>query len=909
MSSPAQPGSRRAVRTVLFSDLVDSTGLKQRLGDARASELIWQHHAEFRTVLRVYPEATEIDTKGDSFLVLFTLASDAVRFALSWQRYLQESNRLADQPLADRLGLHTGEVFVLEGVAVHKPVDVLGLAVDTAARVMQLAQGNQIFLTRATADGARPMLGLGNTEGLGALAWINHGPRELKGVAEPQEIWQVGETGLMNLQRPATCPAGTSRPLVERLELTPEKRGLLGFRELVVTLPAVQSGERLLLAKPGGSELAWEEVTTRAGSELKSADPVVVFRVLSGETVALPLLFPGVTRDAAGHGWDLLVQPALRVAEPAVLLRAGVRALLDGRPTVTAADLGQWLKPRLEPAVHDRLHGIPHADLVSPVKTSLAFWEEMLRSLLGPLGLAVDLPAAPLWASEAAEQQAQREAARQRAEQAAAETAAAQAREAKAAARLREVQAAQEENERIRAQEAEDMRRRAEIQGLAHTAEMEQLRHKHEVDRLNQRQAVIEAENALQRSLLQRQEREAEQLALLAELALKEQETIARMQRLRRDEERVQQEHAADRARRDLDTLMQLEQRRREGELSAADHAAALAAALTHRPEWFALSEQIRIAKAKEELDQIEARRARLRRDEQREEEEAQERREQLKREQAAADDARKRAEAQLGQQVQAATDKISGEISQVAQGVDKWGTELKALLQQLLSGQHAAAFFKADAAGLHQQLWQQAENAGKQLNTAMFAEKWLQRGRDAGHSFSLTRKGALTRNMVGASSAGGTYSALQVKIGDPNHLELLAPQAGHVTLINPGTSGDFYLLTPNDGAPLVVAQAGERLTSPGVLIPTPGLGPQCGPVGEEYLVAFITPQPLFVLAELAAPNDSLGLSRWDPVSQGPIAPFRHIAPGRIVQMEQQLAGMPPGSWAVGVLRYLVVRA
>lgn len=219
-----------------------------------------------------------------------------------------------------------------------------------------------------------------------------------------------------------------------------------------------------------------------------------------------------------------------------------------------------------------------------------------------------------------------------------------------------------------------------------------------------------------------------------------------------------------------------------------------------------------------------------------------------------------------------------------------------------------AAPAMAAADTHLHQPLLQQTEKTIAPLKTVLFTEKWLRLGRDAGRSFSLTRKGALTSNMAGTDDGSGAFSTLQVKIGDANYLELLASQAGHVTLINPGTSGDFYLLTPNDGAPSVVAQAGQRLTSPGALIPG-GLPCQDGPIGEEYLVAFITPQPIFDPAELGAPDHPMGLSRWDPETNGPIAPFRHIAPERIARMEQQLAALPSGGWAVAVLRYRVVRA
>src|SRR5215472_13702803 len=76
-------------RTVLFTVVVGSTRPKQVLGDRRAVELLPAHHAFFRKTLSHFPQGQEVETAGDSFLLLFTEPSAAVEFALTLQAGLR----------------------------------------------------------------------------------------------------------------------------------------------------------------------------------------------------------------------------------------------------------------------------------------------------------------------------------------------------------------------------------------------------------------------------------------------------------------------------------------------------------------------------------------------------------------------------------------------------------------------------------------------------------------------------------------------------------------------------------------------------------------------------------------------------------------------------------------------------
>ncbi len=203
-------GERSArVKTLVVTDLVDSTRLFAELGDLRAGRLSVRHERMARDLL-IDCRGREID-KTDGFLLLFDRAVDAVRFALGYHRSLAELSKSEGVDLAARVGIHLGEVYerhnppedVARGA---KPVEVEGVAKPLAARVMALAEGRQTLLTRAAFDLARQgaaseRFDLDGDVG-GRLRWLAHGPYRLKGVDEPVEIFEVGVTGFAPLLVP-----------------------------------------------------------------------------------------------------------------------------------------------------------------------------------------------------------------------------------------------------------------------------------------------------------------------------------------------------------------------------------------------------------------------------------------------------------------------------------------------------------------------------------------------------------------------------------------------------------------------------------------------------------------------------------------------------------------------------------
>jgi class 3 adenylate cyclase len=238
---------RVALMTILFTDIVGSTKLKQEMGDREAVRMIQWHHGIVRTILKSIPGGEEINTQGDSFFLVFVKPSDAVKFALLLQAQLRSAVKKGGYPLYDRVGVHVGEVFV-EEVAGSGMNDLYGIQVDTSARVMSLAEADQILMTRFAFDNARQVLKGQSIEGLGKLVWMNHGYYSLKGVEEPLEICEVGEEGLAVLRAPADSDK------VHKVDASGKPMGGGDTERKPAPLPAghVVASSRPGIVRPGG---------------------------------------------------------------------------------------------------------------------------------------------------------------------------------------------------------------------------------------------------------------------------------------------------------------------------------------------------------------------------------------------------------------------------------------------------------------------------------------------------------------------------------------------------------------------------------------------------------------------------------------------------------------------------------
>lgn len=181
------------VVTLLFTDVAGSTRLKQRLGDLPAVEILNRHHTIVRSVLAEFADGEEVSTWGDSFFLVFRGPSEAVKFALTLQRRVRALNEVIPESVFDRVGIHVGEVSVVDAPGGEKRRDYFGINVDATSRVVSLAQPDQILITRFAFDNARQMLCDSELPMVGELSWVSHGHYAIKGVEDPLEICEVGE--------------------------------------------------------------------------------------------------------------------------------------------------------------------------------------------------------------------------------------------------------------------------------------------------------------------------------------------------------------------------------------------------------------------------------------------------------------------------------------------------------------------------------------------------------------------------------------------------------------------------------------------------------------------------------------------------------------------------------------------
>jgi len=201
---------------IMFTDLVGSVDLKRRLGAQDYGRLIAWHDTVFRDVLAELPGAAIYQNTGDGFIATFDTHSDAVRAALEFQARLRETQP-DDAPLAVRVGLHVGQVASVDAdTARYK---LVGLALDLTSRVMHLAVGGQILMTRHVFDDARQYV----REHPGGrdlgIVWMAHGPYRLKGYDEAVEIFEVGAQGAAPLRAPGDSAAAERSVSSEAAEL------------------------------------------------------------------------------------------------------------------------------------------------------------------------------------------------------------------------------------------------------------------------------------------------------------------------------------------------------------------------------------------------------------------------------------------------------------------------------------------------------------------------------------------------------------------------------------------------------------------------------------------------------------------------------------------------------------------
>jgi uncharacterized protein DUF4242/adenylate/guanylate cyclase family protein len=107
-SDTATPEMGSGLRAVMFTDIVGSTEMTARLGDAGALELVRVHDALVRRGLALHC-GREVKHTGDGIMAVFAEVSNAARAAADIQKRFAAYNAEASEGLRVRIGIHAGE--------------------------------------------------------------------------------------------------------------------------------------------------------------------------------------------------------------------------------------------------------------------------------------------------------------------------------------------------------------------------------------------------------------------------------------------------------------------------------------------------------------------------------------------------------------------------------------------------------------------------------------------------------------------------------------------------------------------------------------------------------------------------------------------------------------------------------
>lgn len=157
----------RVLATILFTDIVGSTELAARLGDAAWSDLLARHRALVRRELARF-HGVELDTAGDGFFATFDGPARAISAAIAIR------DAMASLGIRIRAGLHTGECEVHDG-------KVTGIAVAVGARIAALAEGGEVLVSSTVRD---LVAGSG-------VRFEARGDHELKGIPRAWTVFKV----------------------------------------------------------------------------------------------------------------------------------------------------------------------------------------------------------------------------------------------------------------------------------------------------------------------------------------------------------------------------------------------------------------------------------------------------------------------------------------------------------------------------------------------------------------------------------------------------------------------------------------------------------------------------------------------------------------------------------------------
>src|SRR5271166_3379237 len=173
--------------TILFTDLMGSTALYDRIGDLAAFDLVRSHFGELLAAVAAEGGAV-VKTIGDAVMATFPTPDRALRAAMRMREGMRKINEArGSEDLALNIGLHEGPCLA---VMLDERQDYFGQTVNIASRVQELADPAAILATKPIVESTEVKRLLGD-------AGYRTTSRQfsLRGVSEAFEIYEIRERG------------------------------------------------------------------------------------------------------------------------------------------------------------------------------------------------------------------------------------------------------------------------------------------------------------------------------------------------------------------------------------------------------------------------------------------------------------------------------------------------------------------------------------------------------------------------------------------------------------------------------------------------------------------------------------------------------------------------------------------
>ncbi|MCW8916719.1 MAG: adenylate/guanylate cyclase domain-containing protein [Magnetovibrio sp.] len=218
-NKPKTPEDPEKEVVVMFTDIVGSTAMTHEKGNLAAQEVVRAHNRVVRDAL-AKTGGMEIKHTGDGIMASFEKVTDSLLGTQQMQMMIEMHNQQNPEiPLKVKIGINAGRVVMEEK-------DLYGITVQMAARIVDKAKADQIFVSDTVHGMAKG----------GSWRFVKRGPYYLKGIDGPaylQELVWNDKTDINTVK----AAAEAERPQLEQLYVAASGNPLPGQEAPVTASP------------------------------------------------------------------------------------------------------------------------------------------------------------------------------------------------------------------------------------------------------------------------------------------------------------------------------------------------------------------------------------------------------------------------------------------------------------------------------------------------------------------------------------------------------------------------------------------------------------------------------------------------------------------------------------------------